>query len=463
MNIFLIALMLASPITLAQQMPLKPQVPEVNPEEFSRVVGPLVFPAPVVGRIEIKGNEFTHEGIIRRELVFGPGDTLTPEAVEETRSAILSTGAFGSVDIKAVDPDAEKSDVVITVAERRYPLPYPIIGIDASTGFYLGAGALYPNLFGRALHVDVGGEIGFRFSTPRWKSYTYLGVPLTHSRWHGEKLGYTFTYFWRKDARIYRIEHRVSYEQTVRLVRPLTASFETGFLQTKAYGLESDTMQYTFASDTIDRSVYFKPTLELDLRDDASYPTRGVQVVASYFHNPGYTEGFQTQRACSLSVAGYLPLGKRTVLAGNVYTYQQIDSIPRYRTIYIGKDRFLRGWKDTTQVGACLSVGSVELRYRWLDFSLKNLPLAGSIDDCWWAASVSFDIAAIHEPGLPPLYLADVNEDPHDGLLAGAGIGLGLGLGKGFVGKLELVYGIGSGTDRCPLSLTVPAYFGWRF
>jgi outer membrane protein assembly factor BamA len=445
MNIFLIALMLAAPITLAQRMPLKHQVPEVNPEEFSRVVGPLVFPAPVVGRIEIEGNNITHEGIIRRELAFGPGDTLTPEAVEETRSAILSTGAFGSVEIKAVDPDAEKSDVVITVAERRYPLPYPIVGIDASTGFYLGAGALYPNLFGRALHVDVGGEIGFRFSTPRWKGYTYLGFPLTHSRWHGEQLGYTFTYFWRKDAEIYRIEHRVSYEQTVRLVRPLTASLEIGF------------------SDTIDRSVYFKPTLELDLRDDASYPTKGVQVVASYLHNPGYTEGFQTQRACSVSVAGYLPLGERTVLAGNVFTYQQIDSIPRYRTVYIGKDRFLRGWKDTTQVGACLSVSSMELRYRWLDFSLKNLPLVGSIDDCWWAVSVSFDIAAIHEPGLPPFYLADVNEDPRDGLLAGAGIGLGLGLGKGFVGKLELVYGVGSGTDRCPLSLTVPAYFGWRF
>lgn len=460
MSVFLSLLMLAAPIEVAQQMPLQPVVPKLNPEEFSRVVGPLVFPAPVVGRIRIEGNNITREGIIRRELTFGPGDTLYQEAVEKTRKAILSTGAFGSVNVKAVDPDAEKSDVVITVAERRFPLPYPIVGIDASTGFYLGAGALYPNLFGRALHVDVGGEIGFRFSTPRWKGYTYLGFPLTHSRWHAEGAGYDFSYFWRKDAEIVRSEHRVSYEQKFRILRPLVASLEVGFLQTKAFGKDSDTPLPTFSPDTVDRSVFLHPAIELDLRDEPADPQKGLHAVAEFYYNPGFTEGFQTQRACSLSVAGYIPVGKN-VLAANLWTYQQLDSIPVYRTLYVGHCRVVRGWADTTQVGPSLSVASLELR-RWL--LEYPLPFLGGLK-LEIGGNLFFDIGAAHQAGLPPLYLAKPREDPHDGLLMGTGFGIALEA-AGMVVKAEIAYGIGSQTGALaflPVPIRFPVYFGWRF
>lgn len=416
----------------------------------------------VVDRVEIKGNDITRETIIRRELALLPGDTLTQEKIALSTEAISSTNLFSKVEITSEESTTGKSVVTVTVKEKRFPSPYPTVGIDASTGFYLGIGALYPNLFGQGLLIDAGGEMGFRFSTPRWRAFATLAMPMTYNRWHAENLGYDYTYFWRKDAQINRMEHNASYRQDIRPWRPLVLSLELGWLQTRAYGRDSLTPLPTFSPDTTDRSVYVKPSFVLDMRDNAAYPTKGFLVAGQYFYNPGLSENFMTQNACSLSVAGYIPLTPKMVIAGNVFTYQQLDSIPVYRTIYIGKDRFLRGWKDTTQVGPCLSIGSLEWRWRWLDFDVKNFPVLGRLSG-WWAASVGLDVGAIHEPGLPPLYLADLDVSNKDGLLMGTNVGLGLGLGKWFTGKLEVAWGVGSGLNGRKLVITVPAYFGWRF
>ncbi len=461
MSILFLSLILAAPVEVVQEMPLQPLLPEVHPKDFLQAVGPLDFPCPIVQRIVIRGNDLTRESIIRRELTFAPGDTLSHEVIEETRAAIMSIGAFSRVDVVARDAGEGKTDAVINVEEIRFPLPYPTVGIDGSTGFYLGAGALYPNLFGHGIHIDAGGEVGFRFSTPRWKAHSCLYVPMTHNRWHGEKPAYDYSYLWRKDAEIYLREHRASYRQDVRACRFLTFSLEGGWLQSRAFGLESDTHQYTFAADTTDRSLFIQPTVRLDLRDNDYDTRKGLFMEGKFLYNPGLTDDFLTQRACSLSVAGYLPLNEHNWLAVNLYTYQQIDSIPTYRTIYVGEARKVRGWADTTQVGQCLTVLSLEWRNRFIDLEFADLPLLGEFK-MWWGANVFADIGAIHEPGLPPLYLADLTGDRKDGLLPGVGFGIAAGTGK-LVGKLEVAWGVGSGLNGSNFVLTFPAYFGWRF
>jgi len=460
MSIFLISILLAAPSEVVPS-PSESLEVKVYPGDNEQAVGPLDFPDPIVQRIVIRGNDLTRESIIRRELTFAPGDTLSHEVIEETRAAVRSIGAFSRVDIVTRDAGEGKTDAVINVDEIRFPLPYPTVGIDGSTGFYLGAGALYSNLLGHGIHIDAGGEVGFRFSTPRWKAYSYLYSPITHNRWHGEKLAYNYSYLWRKDAEIYLREHRASYRQDVRACRPLTFSLEGGWLQSTAFGLESDTHQYTFAADTTDRSLFIQPTVRLDLRDNDYDTRKGFFLEGKFLYNPGLTDDFLTQRACSLSVAGYIPINERNWLAANLYTYQQLDSIPTYRIIYVGEARKVRGWKDTTQVGQCLTVLSLEWRNRFVDLEFADLPLLGEFK-MWWGANLFFDIGAIHEPGLPPLHLADLTEDRKEGLLPGVGFGIAAGTGK-LVGKLEVAWGAGSGLNGDKMILTFPAYFGWRF
>jgi len=420
------------------------------------VIGLLLVAASTVGEVEISGNNITRESLIRRELGVAPGDTVTPGMLDEARAALQSTGLFSRVEVSSVKTGTDEVLIQVQVKEIRFPLPYPVVGIDGSTGIYAGVGALYPNLIGRGIHIDVGGEMGFRFRTPRWKAHSHLYWPLTRSRRHGEKLAYNYAYLWRKDAEIYLREHRLAYRQDVRVCPPLTLSLEGGWLQSRAYGLEDDTNRYTFAPDTTDRSVFIEPIVRLDLRDNDYDTRRGFFLEGKFLYNPGLSQGFVTQRACSLSIAGYLPLNDRNWLAVNLYTYQQLDSIPAYRTVYVGESRKVRGWKDTTQVGSCLSVLSVEYRNRFAHMTLfSNFRI-------WWGANAFLDLGGIHEPGLPPMRLADVSGDRKDGLLAGVGLGLAAGTGK-LVGKLEFAWGAGSGLNGSDFVFTIPAYFGWRF
>lgn len=432
-----------------------PYIQHVNYTFPFPVIGPLVYANQVVSQVVIEGNQITHENVIRRELALVPGDTLEPRALDETRLSLSRTGLFSDVEVYATDATDGRAVVHVNVTEKRIPFPYPIIGIDQSSGWYAGLGVAYPNLLGQGLHFDLGGEIGFKVrTTPRWRGYGMLFLPMTPARWHGEKLAYEYTHLWRKDAQIFRLEHRATYRQDFRVHGPLYFSLDGGFIQDRcATNDSSTTLEPTFSPTGTDQSWYIRPTLTLDMRDDSANTTKGVYAVAFFSYNPGLSEGFITQKACSLSVAGYVPIGKN-VLAANVYTYQQLDSIPVYRTIYVGKDRFVRGWRDTTQVGSCLTVASVELRRRLFDISLIPDKLS-----LWFGASVNFDVGAVHEPGLPPLHFASAQDDFREGLLSSAGIGIAAGTGN-LVGKLELVYGIGS---NAPFPFTIPAYFGWRF
>jgi outer membrane protein assembly factor BamA len=455
----LLAFFFAASGSLAQEIPSPELEEEILTPPAPVIEGPLFYANPEIKSIVIQGNRLTRESLIRREVTLIPGDVFTEEEAARTRKAVMSIGAFANVDVEIADPESPKSDIFVSVTEFTFPLPYPIIGIDASSGWYLGGGALYPNLLGRGVQIDAGGEIGLRRSTPRWKGYTFIRLPVTCNRWHGEQLSYMYTDFWRKDAAITRREHRASYRQSVRLWRPLTLSLEAGFLQVKAFSPDSVTEHLpTFSLDTTDQSVFIQPGLTLDFRDDVLFPTKGALVIGSFFYNPGLKETYQTQLACSLSVAGYYCIGK-TVLAANVWTYQQLEEIPRYNTLYLGHARIVRGWADTSQVDQCLTVASLEVRRYFLTY---DLPVIGELKV---GGNLFFDMGAAHEPGLPPLYLADTKVDTHDGLLTGTGFGLTLEA-IGFVVKGEIAWGIGAEEGALafiPVPIRFPVYFGWRF
>lgn len=95
-----------------------------------------------VDSISIRGNEQTEDFIIRRELTFNIGDTLTAEIVNFNRERIYSLGLFAHVYIYPVI-QASTNILEIVVEERWYIYPIPFVTIKEkdfnklSFGIYL--------------------------------------------------------------------------------------------------------------------------------------------------------------------------------------------------------------------------------------------------------------------------------------------------------------------------------------
>ncbi|MGQ9643185.1 MAG: POTRA domain-containing protein, partial [Ignavibacterium sp.] len=95
-----------------------------------------------VDSISIKGNEQTEEFIIRRELTFNIGDTLSAEIVNYNRERIYSLGLFAHVYVYPIEK-ASINILEIVVEERWYIYPIPFVTIKEkdfnklSYGIYL--------------------------------------------------------------------------------------------------------------------------------------------------------------------------------------------------------------------------------------------------------------------------------------------------------------------------------------
>ena len=85
----------------------------------------------VVSGIVVEGNKRTRERIILRELVFHEGDTLTTDALyeqlERSRQNLMNTALFNSVVLLPTYLPGSDVFITITVNERWYLWPSPII------------------------------------------------------------------------------------------------------------------------------------------------------------------------------------------------------------------------------------------------------------------------------------------------------------------------------------------------
>lgn len=116
--------------------------PRVEPEATGprvRVVYDIrTGPETSVGKILIRGNYKTKSKVIRRELLFYPGEKFDIEALEESYSRLLRSQYYQSVDLR-LDPTAEESgveNVVVEVAEARTGSLLIGGGIASTVGFF---------------------------------------------------------------------------------------------------------------------------------------------------------------------------------------------------------------------------------------------------------------------------------------------------------------------------------------
>src|ERR1039457_2582182 len=88
----------------------------------------------VIGKILIVGNKTTKNKIIFRELAFQENDTILrediPQKMRSAKQNLLNTSLFNFVSVDTLPVDKEHFDIIISVSERWYIWPIPILGVQ---------------------------------------------------------------------------------------------------------------------------------------------------------------------------------------------------------------------------------------------------------------------------------------------------------------------------------------------
>ena len=111
-----------------------------------------------VNRINIKGNNRTHDEVIRREFRIDEGDAFNVSKIKASRKNVENLNYFSKVDIQTVPTDENKADIDVNVEEKS--TGYFNVGVGYSTvnGVLLRTGVTENNFrgMGQQLGFDVG-------------------------------------------------------------------------------------------------------------------------------------------------------------------------------------------------------------------------------------------------------------------------------------------------------------------
>jgi outer membrane protein assembly factor BamA len=100
-------------------------------------------PAGTVSEIRFVGNKTTKETVLLQEMSIHVGDPIDKQKIEKSRQAIMNLGLF-----KTVEATMEGSVLVITVKERFYILPLPLLDIRPDGNYSYGGELRLDNLAG---------------------------------------------------------------------------------------------------------------------------------------------------------------------------------------------------------------------------------------------------------------------------------------------------------------------------
>lgn len=332
----------------------------------------------VIREIQIEGNEETKDYIILREMSLSVGDTVTAEAIERDRQRIYNLGLFNRVDVEYTE-NGGHANVLVTVHERWYIFPFPIIGFRYRDPkkLYYGAGIAHLNFRGRNEKIIFDFALGY----DRWAELIYQTPKLTSDD----------DIFLRASlltSRVQNLSPTRGFYQQQHYLAGLTLGKRFGFYQMLSAQLTYDEWNVsdpiargTISPDGKDAFLSFGVSYSYDTRDVREYTTAGEEVSLNAskvglwngvnFFRYGYT------LSTFLRLTSDLSLGARTH-----GTFSSGGPVPPYRYVYFGYGERIRGYFNDIFEGENILGGNVELRFpilspRYYEFPYSPLPEFG--------------------------------------------------------------------------------------
>ncbi len=248
-----------------------------------------------VGRVDVSGNVKTRDDVIRRELLFRPGEYLDLRKVKKSRSALARKGIFKSVSISYI-PDDETQDMVnVNVNVEEMKTGMLLFGVGVSTDGNVGGMVKLSerNFDWRRIPADRSrwAENLFRGGGQNLSLTLSMGDPVTQYRadfyqpWaFGKPVGFGMGGSFQDQAYDeYSDRFRRYY---IRMDKRFTPSVRCGLgysvERVDLYEVDSDLEPVTTYESGKNTLRSMETSFRVDTRDDWFMPTRGVKLSASY-------------------------------------------------------------------------------------------------------------------------------------------------------------------------------------
>lgn len=327
-----------------------------------------------VSRIFITGNRITRDRIILRELNLKPGDIIysddLPGIIDLDRKKLLNTRLFNTVEIRTLELEPFKIDIIIDVHERWFTFPAPIFEL-ADRNFNewwqnynhdfrrinYGLRLSQFNMRGRNETLRIIAQTGFQ----RRLDLSYRFPYIDQKQKHG--LSFDFLFAETKNLAYRTLNHKYEFLKNDKFLRSsrmvgITYSYRNSFYQTHAFRYEyfntdiSDTVKslnpYYLKGETNHQEYSaLSYTFNSDHRDLISYPLKGHQFTINAIKTGLLASDGLNKIEATFSYSKYIDLKKNYYLSNNAVAYvSNPDNLSYINYGVLGLRRqFVRGYE----------------------------------------------------------------------------------------------------------------------
>jgi outer membrane protein insertion porin family len=346
-----------------------------GPDGKQAAITLIAEPGPLAnfGSIEITGNASVSDAVIRRELLYKPGDLYQRSALQETQRRLYGMALFQFVNVEALNTDAQDAEVKtkVTVVEGKHQRVNMGVGYGTEENARVDAEYHHVNFLGdartagahgrwsskdRGLRLDLNQPYFFRptFSLggegQRWYTFT----PAYESVITGGKVSLT-----------QQMSSRTSWSVSMSSARTSTSILIPPDQQPQLYvdlialGLDPTTLKQVGTLSA------FGFDWQRSTTDNALNARQGYQVAVHAEQAGRWLPGTFTYSSLSSDARYFVPIGKRVVAAnrlllGNIrpagYDPAQVPFSKKY---FLGGATSLRGWGryEVSPLGGGLPIG----------------------------------------------------------------------------------------------------------
>ena len=367
-------------------------------------IPPSISQSVKVTAIEIYGLKRTKESVVRRELTFSEGDTISQNdlgaTMEENQNNLLNLGIFNEalVNVSEWNTETDEIEIVIEVKESWYIYLLPILDL-ADRNFNVWWNT-YDHDFNR---INIGAQLDFlNFTGYNDKLKAKLQFGYTPK----QELEYRFPYFNKNHSLgmtvgiLHSINKEVNYEslfnkeqfykreehklqtrwrgQVKLLYRPSIKTRHELATTFEYFKIDSSVLDYNpnyFRNGGISHAtVAAKYSFEYDDRDLKIYPSKGIKAVIETEKIGWGKYDDENTFTSTLIMEWNLPLGKRfQYRLSGIGHYSFSRSRPSYIHYHaLGYDqKFVRGYELYVGDGLDYAIGKYQLAFKIIESKLK--------------------------------------------------------------------------------------------
>lgn len=262
----------------------------------------------VITDILIEGNKLTKSRIILREVTLQPGDSLywgnLKAGMEQSQNNVMNLGLFNFVEIEPIQTDNEQIILLISLQERWYIYPVPILEI-AQTNFntwwetkelrWLNYGVYvsHQNFRGRNEKIKFTARFGYTkkfsasYSIPNLNHkqtlslYTSAGYfendEITYNTFNNERLFYDNSEY--KARKYYQLKLGLGYRENIFVKHYAELGYFDATVRDSVLLLQPDYFTGNSNNSKFLRATYI---IDYDTRDYKRYPLNGVLVYGTF-------------------------------------------------------------------------------------------------------------------------------------------------------------------------------------